>query len=51
MEYGETSFHDIAANLLCVAIYIGAIGLCRIPEHAFFLAIGLGLVEFRVFVR
>jgi hypothetical protein len=51
MEYGEISFYNVAANLLCVAIHIGVIGLCRIPEHAFFLAISLSLIEFRASVR
>jgi hypothetical protein len=49
--YGEASFHDIAANFLCAAVYIGDISLCKILEHAFFLAIGLSLIKFRVFVR
>jgi hypothetical protein len=51
MKYDETFFHNIAADLLCAAIYIGAISLYRILEHAFVLAIGLGLIEFRASVR
>jgi hypothetical protein len=51
MEYGEAFFHDIAADLFCAAIHIGAINLYKTSEHAFFLAVGLGLVKFRVSVR
>jgi hypothetical protein len=51
MEYSEASFHNIAADLFCAVIYIGVISLCKILEHAFFLAIGLGLIEFRASVR
>jgi hypothetical protein len=51
MEYGEVFFYNIAADLFCAAVYIGGISLCRTLKHAFFFAIGLGLIEFRVFVR
>ena len=51
MKYGEAFSHDIVADLFCAAIHIGAIGLYKTLKHAFFLAVGLGLIEFRVFVR
>jgi hypothetical protein len=51
MEYGEAFSHNIAADLLYAAVHIGGISLYRILEHAFFLAIGLGFVKFRAFVR
>jgi hypothetical protein len=32
MEYGEASFYNIAADLFCAAIHIGAISLCKISK-------------------
>jgi hypothetical protein len=51
MEYGETSSHNIAADLLYAAIHIEAISLYKTPEHAFFLAVGFSLIKFRASVR
>jgi hypothetical protein len=51
MEYGEAFFYNIVTDLLCAAVYIGGISLCRILEHVFFLVIGLGFIEFRASVR
>jgi len=51
MEYGEAFFHDIVADLFCAAVYIGGISLYKISEHAFFLAIDLNFIKFRVSVR
>jgi hypothetical protein len=51
MEYGEAFFYDIAADLFYAAVHIGNINLCKILEHAFFLAISLNLIKFRVSVR
>jgi hypothetical protein len=51
MEYGEAFSHNIAADLFCAAIHIGAISLCKILEHAFFLAVSFSLIKFRAFVR
>jgi hypothetical protein len=51
MEYGEAFSYNVAADFLCAAIHIEAIGLCRISEHAFFLAVNFGLIKFRASVR